>query len=172
MDGVLSDIGLVVNEKRRDGRWDRRLAESVTMDDGAIQPYIILQVPAESADRLAKVEFELYDQAGRLQFSHTFEHYLRDGRNLILCERHLPLRGNEALGRAGTWDLRVSVDGGLVGIHGFSMGRGTGEPREALREESASAADSRTLHADDEPMSLEDLLLEQERAAGRRSGGH
>src|SRR5258706_8977922 len=37
-DAALTDIGLIVNERRDDGQWKRHLAQVVAMDDGAIQP--------------------------------------------------------------------------------------------------------------------------------------
>jgi hypothetical protein len=33
----------------------------------------------------------------------------------------LPLRDNTEIQRAGTWDMRVSVDGTLIGTHSFSV---------------------------------------------------
>src|SRR5262245_16057226 len=81
-DNVVTDIGLIVNQ-RRGGHWDRRLAHSVSMDEGAIQPYMTIDVPPHLAHRLALIRFEMYDQAGRPQFNHQIEQWVRDGENAI-----------------------------------------------------------------------------------------
>ncbi|HRE46937.1 MAG TPA: hypothetical protein PLD47_04370 [Aggregatilineales bacterium] len=167
---VLADIGLLVNTRRKDSTWNRRVGESASYDDGAIQPYIKLRIEPEIAGQTALIEFEFYDRSGNLQFSHRMQEYLRDGENLILCERQLPLRDNSERGRAGLWDLRVRVNSELVGIHEFSMSTSAAERGEALpsREESRSAPhEDRGRHVlavdEDDPVSLEDLLREQAR---------
>lgn len=161
---TLVDIGFLINERRRDGKWDRRIGDSASLDDGALQPYIKLFTPATQGDRMVIVEFEFYDRSGRLQFRQKMEEYLREGDNLILCDRQLGLRGNEQIGRAGTWDLRVRIDGNLIGLHEFSMSTS------AMREQSVDgemreAPSTRRLRLDDDdtPVSLEDLLREQAR---------
>jgi hypothetical protein len=182
MDDALLDVGLIVNEKRN-GRWERRLAETPSMDDGAIQPFISLQVSGERADRMATIDFELYDHSGKLVFSQSMQQYVREGENLITCDRQMPLRGSESLGdkrpRAGIWDLRVRVDGGLAAIHNFTVGSSTGSNPESTRRAERLADDGermdRTEQGDrgerlsnrieiseeDAPISLEDLLREQ-----------
>lgn len=163
----LVDIGILVNDKTEQGRWVRHIAAGASLDDGFIQPYIKLYVPPEEAERHTVLEFEFYDRSGRLQFSHKMEDYLRAGDNLFLCERQLPLRGNDQIGRVGTWDLRVKVDGALVGLHDFSM-NSAGEEHPAVV---AAPARTRLSTPADEneapPVSLEDLLREQ----ARRSNG-
>ncbi len=168
-DVALLDVGMLVNERRQDGGWDRRIAQAVALDDGFLQPYIKIFVPASAAERHAALTFEFYDRSGRLQFSHSMEDYLRTGENLILCERQLALRGAEQQMRAGTWDLRVKVDGVLIGLHDFSMSSTRGE-RPTERAAERPAPPTRLSHARDEdtyeeapPVSLEDLLREQAR---------
>lgn len=158
---TLLDVGMLVNERRPDGGWNRRIAqESAALDDEFLQPYVKLFVPAGSGERHATLTFEFYDRSGRLQFSHSMEDYLRTGENLILCERQLALRGAEQPMRAGTWDLRVKVDGVLVALHDFSMASTSGV---------AHSAPPRRLHAVEDdyeeapPVSLEELLREQAR---------
>ncbi|MCE7946141.1 MAG: hypothetical protein DYG88_01790 [Chloroflexi bacterium CFX4] len=166
---ALLDVGMLVNERRQDGGWDRRIAQAAALDEGFLQPYIKIFVPASAAERHATLTFEFYDRSGRLQFSHSMEDYLRTGENLILCERQLALRGAEQQMRAGTWDLRVKVDGVLVGLHDFSMSSTRGE-RPTERAAERPAPPTRLSHAHDEddyeeapPVSLEDLLREQAR---------
>lgn len=165
-DNILTDVGLIVNQRRPDGRWDRHLASAVSMDDDAIQPFISINVPAESSHRLALITFEVYDQAGRVQFSRQVEQWIRDGDNNVICDRQLRLTGNEALGRAGVWDLRVSIDGSTLAIHSFSVTPSTGERRRQFNEE-GEAVGRLSVPDDDVPMSLDDLLREQ-RGRGER----
>ncbi len=160
-DQTLTDIGLIVNEKRPDGKWNRRLAQSVAMDEPAIQPYISVYVPPELSHRLAIIQFEVYDQAGRCQFSRQVEQWVRDGDNNVICDRQLPVRGNEDLGRAGVWDLRVSMDGALVALHSFNMNPASPERRRQFSGEGETVPGRLTLSADDAPLSLEELLREQ-----------
>lgn len=170
---TLMDIGFLLNEKRRDGRWDRRIGESASVDDGAIQPYIKLFTPPDMAERNATIEFEYYDKSGRLQFAHRMEDYLRQGENLILCERQLPLRGNSEIGRAGTWDLRVRVDGVLIGMLDFNMSTSASERRESrerIGADGETRSAERLIRAEDDgtPVSLEDLLREHSRRTESR----
>jgi hypothetical protein len=161
---TLLDVGMLINERRRDGSWDRRITQSsAALDDEFLQPYVKLFVPAGSGERHATLTFEFYDRSGRLQFSHSMEDYLRTGENLILCERQLALRNAEQPMRAGTWGLRVKLDGVLIALHDFSMASaGAARPRpvEPLREEE-------NYYEEAPPVSLEELLREQAR---RRSG--
>jgi hypothetical protein len=169
----LLDIGLMVNERRRNGQLDRHLAtESVSMDSAAMQPFVKIHLNPGTAERLALLEFEFYDQSGKVRFSHQQKHWVRDGENLIACEQQLPLRGNDDLGRAGTWDLRVKVDGTLAGVYGFSM-LASQETGRRLAEDDAveQRRDRMTINSPDEndaPISLEELLSEQK----RRSSSH
>ncbi len=101
----------------------------------------------------------------------TVEEFLREGENLVLCDRQLALRGNETLGRAGTWDVRVKIDGALAAIHEFNMAASDDERREQGGEAEAEIRTARI--ADDEedeavPVSLEDLLREQARRTTSR----
>jgi hypothetical protein len=159
-DHTLTDIGMIVNDRQRDGQWSRHLAQSVSMDDGAIQPYITIDVPPELSHRLALINFEVYDQAGRLQFTRQVEQWVRDGNNNVICDRQLPLHGNEELGRAGVWDLRVTMDGALIALHSFNVNPPAPERRRQFSGE-GEAVSRLALSADDAPLSLEELLREQ-----------
>jgi hypothetical protein len=167
-DDTLVDIGYLLNERRRDGGWDRRIGTSASFDDGFLQPYAKLHVTPDLADRLVMVDFELYDRSGRLQFSHRMEEYLREGENLVLCDRQMVLRGNEDIGRAGTWDLRIKVDGALVAIHEFNMSA-SDEERRQYAPRAAPRADLLAGDDDAVPVSLEDLLREQARRSSQGS---
>jgi hypothetical protein len=163
----LLDVGLMINERRRNGQLDRRLAESVSQDDAAVQPFVRVHLNPGTAERLALIDFEIYDQSGKVQFSHQQRHYVRDGENLIACEQQLPLRGNEALGRAGTWDLRVKVDGTLVAMHGFSVSpaldNADRQPVGRRLAEAERVDEFESPSEEDAPISLEDLLRDQQR---------
>ena len=167
-DHTLTDIGLIVNDRQRDGQWSRHLAQSVSMDDGAIQPYIAVDVPPELSHRLTLVNFEIYDQAGKLQFSRQVEQWIRDGNNNVICDRQLPFQGNEELGRAGVWDLRVTMDGALVALHSFNVNPSIPERRRQFTGE-GEAVSRLTLSADDAPLSLDELLREQRERSDSQS---
>jgi hypothetical protein len=168
---TLVDIGFLVNDKIGDGSWDRRIAAAASFDDGYVQPYLKVNVSPDYTDRNVMIDFEIYDRLGRLQFSHRVEEFLREGENLILCDRQLALRGNETLGRAGTWDMRVKVDGALAAIHEFNMAASDAERREQVRDNGEALRDVESaIEEEDEavPVSLEDLLREQARRTTSR----
>jgi len=168
---TLVDIGFLVNDKISDGSWDRRIAAAASFDDGYVQPYLKVHVSPDYTDRSVMIDFEVYDRLGRLQFSHRVEEFLREGENLILCDRQLALRGNETLGRAGTWDVRVKIDGALAAIHEFNMSASDAERREQVRDNGEALRDVESaIEEEDEavPVSLEDLLREQARRTTSR----
>lgn len=168
---TLVDIGFLVNDKIGDGSWDRRIAAAASFDDGYVQPYLKLHVSSEYADRNVMIDFEIYDRLGRIQFSHRVEEFLREGENLVLCDRQLSLRGNESLGRAGTWDVRVKIDGALAAIHEFNMAASDAERREQVRVASEALREEDSVGAEEDeavPVSLEDLLREQARRTTSR----
>src|SRR5258706_10879932 len=120
-ENTLTDLGLIVNERRSDGQWKRRMAQVVSMDDEAVQPYTVIHATSEESDRVALVQFDLYDHSGRVRFSRTCEQWIRDGDNLVVCDRQLPLRmEEEGAARSGTWDLRITINGALAAIHSFT----------------------------------------------------
>jgi hypothetical protein len=163
---TLLDIGLLLNDRRPDGSWARRLSNTPSLEDGFAQPYLKLFVPAEQGERRAQIAFAIYDRAGNVQFEHVMSEYLRTGDNLILCDRQLALRGQSDGMRVGTWDLRVKIDGVPLALHDFSMS--SARPERPQREAEASATAARRLSVEDDeefaaPVSLEDLLREQAR---------
>lgn len=172
-DETISDVGIIVNEQDRNRRWTRRIAQTVSLDDQALQPYVKLNVPPEHSNRVALIKFEVIDKAGKTQFSRQIEQYVRDGDNLISCDQQLPIRGNDKLGRAGTWDMRVSINGTLAACHSFPVTPATAERRAQLGDDGEARA-AANLSAPDEveanmPLSLEDLLREQRRESSRSS---
>ena len=166
----LTDIGLIATQTGSDGMNMRR-TRSVSKDDDGVRPYITLYVPSAEADRSATVQFELYDQNGEEQYRRVTTAFLRSGEMNILADTHLPLFDNDHISGVGDWDLRVSVDGVMLGIHSFALTASVDERRRRLRRESNDyyAADDgeraqggRHVHIrDDAPMSLEELLRNQ-----------
>lgn len=155
---TLLDVGLISLHSSSEGMLMRR-SRTVSLDDNGVRPYITLHVQPEAADRNTLVRFEILDQNGDLQFVHEMKSYLRDGEMSILADHHLPLAGNERLPGAGDWDLRVFVDGGLMGALSFTM-----SPSLEDRRRQFSAADRlREVEADDVPVSLQELLRDKSR---------
>ncbi len=162
-DVILTDIGLIINERRRDGQWNRHLAQIVSLDDDAVQPFLTIHAPANTSERLALIRFEMYDQAGRLQFSREVQQWLREGTNSVICDRQLPLEQvNAEAVRSGVWDLRISVDGILTAVHSFNVTPSTEDRRRQISSD-GEAIGERLIAPDDAdaPLSLEDLLQEQ-----------
>ncbi|MDZ4768713.1 MAG: hypothetical protein SGJ24_06260 [Chloroflexota bacterium] len=177
-DVILADIGLIATQSGREGITMRR-ARDASADDDGIRPYITLKVPPKEADRSVRVRFEMLDQRGEVRYVHEMRTFLRDGEISVLADHHLPLAGSAP----GDWDLRVSVDGLLLGLYAFQVIPSTrdrlaylgGNDRAFERPASAPRADDRgrrlTTPDDSIPMSLEDLLRQQGTNGSQSSNG-
>jgi hypothetical protein len=163
---IVSDVGLIVNEKDQQGRWRRRIAESsVSMDEQMVQPVVKFTAPLDRLNRIMLIRFDILDKNGKTQFSRQVEHYVREGENLVPSDTQLKLNGNKALGRAGTWELQVTINGNLAAVHHFTM---TPRRDDVVIGAVPTAADAeidmsrlRAPKEEEMPMSLEDLLREQ-----------
>ncbi len=116
---TLLDVGLITAQSNRDGMVMRR-TRSMSLDDDGVRPFITLHVQPEYAERIARIRFEIIDGNGTPQYVHEMRTYLRDGEMNILADHQLPLAENNAL-QSGDWDLRVSIDGTLIGAHMFTL---------------------------------------------------
>jgi hypothetical protein len=158
----LVDVGLIASEVGPDGLRLRR--ERFTLDDQGLQPYVVIHVDPSWAGERVNVRFEILDHAGEVQFVREEEVLLREGNNNLLCNYRLPL-DDRSEGRPGLWELRASVDDGVVGLHTFSVGPSLRE-RQRLIEEETEAVQRRqrrlretlVVEEDDSPVSLEELL--------------
>jgi hypothetical protein len=167
-DELITDVAIIVNDRDRNGRLQRRIGNTVSMDDYAVQPIVKFTVPPGLVNRVSIIKFEIVDKAGKTQFARSVEHYTRDGENLVACDQQLPFRNNTALGRAGTWDLQVTINGQLAAVHSFTVTPAQqdrtipvthdGEINISRLQEPIEEEES------DMPMSLEDLLREQRRS--------
>ncbi len=161
----LLDVGLIVDEQRPDGMSLRR-GRFISLDDDAIRPFGIVDVPAGLGDRLATMRFEIRDEAGKPQYIFEDEQWLQTGQNVLLPGYRFPIRKKAGELTAGAWSAHVSVDGGLLGVHHFNV-----SPSLAMRRQQLGA-DGEILRervwrseTDDEslPVSLEELLRQQSR---------
>ena len=164
---TLLDVGLISLQASSEGMVMRR-SRSISLDENGVRPYITLHVDSAEADRQAVVRFEILDQDGTPQYIHEMKTRLRDGEMNILADHQLPLSGNERLSGAGDWDLRVSVDGALLGVLSFTTTPSISGRNQAL----AKAANDPVYRlsdeaAEDSPVSLQDLL----RAASSKNPG-
>jgi hypothetical protein len=165
---TLMDIGLISSQAGSEGMVMRR-SRTINKDDDGVRPFITLHVPPEEADRTALVRFEMLDPNGSEQYIHEMKAYLRDGEMNILTDHHLPLAASERSLNPGDWDLRVYVDGVLLGAQAFTM-----MPSIKDRQRQFSTAEdgeiNHRLQIEEEemPLSLEQLLREQSR--GNRQG--
>ncbi|NWG16699.1 MAG: hypothetical protein HXY41_08695 [Chloroflexi bacterium] len=160
---TLLDVGLISLHSSSEGMLMRR-SRSVSLDDNGVRPYVTLHVQPEAADRNTLIRFEILDQNGQMQFVHEMKCYLRDGEMNILADHHLPLAGNQRLAGAGDCDLRAFVDGALIGALSFTMTPSLKERRRQFGLDADEHFDRlHEVEADDEPVSLEDLLRAKSR---------
>lgn len=166
----LLDIGLIATRRGEDGMLMRR-TRSISKDDQGVRPFLMLYVPPSEADRTAKLRFEMIDQSGREVYIHEMNCYLRDGEVSVTTDDHLPLSRNQQVVGNGTWDLRVYLDGQLLGMHEFTLAPSEEErinrlggkvPQQRFIIPESHDAD----HDEDIPMSLEDLLRDKKRRNG------
>jgi hypothetical protein len=156
-DGLtLLDIGLITSQSNREGMVMRR-SRSMSLDDDGMRPFITLHVQPAHADQFARIRFEIIDTQGQPQYVHEMRTYLRDGEMNILADHHLPLVDSERALDAGDWDLRVYVNGMLVGAHTFTL---TPSLNDRFRrfEQREQRLQQRDTPQEETPMSLEELL--------------
>lgn len=167
---TLLDIGLITSHSSREGMVMRR-TRSVSGDDDGVRPFVTLHVQPENADQTALIRFEMIDQNGATQYVHETRTYMRDGEMNILADHHLPLIGNDQLIGAGDWDLRVYMNGTLMGAHTFNLAPSIQERIGRYQRDDDVVERSRLRQNDEEtPMSLEDLLRsEAARSRDQRS---
>jgi hypothetical protein len=169
-DLALIDVGMIVTSSGDEGAVLRR-SRNISKDDDNVRPFITLQVAPHEADRSCKIRFEMIDQSGNEQYIHEMNVYLRDGEVNILADHHLPLANNPRIEGIGDWDLRVSLDGKLMGIHTLTLepsaadrrGRLSGENRPRRYVIPAGEEED-----EDVPLSLEDLLRDQNHNRSRK----
>jgi hypothetical protein len=157
---VLMDVGLISSHSSSEGMVMRR-SRSISKDDDGVRPFITLHVPPEEADRTALVRFEMLDSNGSQQYIHEMKAYLRDGEMNILADHHLPLSGNERLSSAGDWDLRIHVDGLLIGALAFTMTPSIMERQRQFRLDDDGEHSRLADEQEEIPLSLEQLLRSQ-----------
>lgn len=175
----LIDVGLIATQSSSEGMAMRR-TRTVSKDDDGVRPFITLQIPASEAERSATIRYEIMDQTGREQYIHEMRVYLREGEMNVLADNHLPLMHNDAIAGMGECDLRVYINGGLIGVHTFSLTASYEERRRRLHgsqhfvTESDDDQDTENPFARDRsenpfardrevPLSLEELLRNAER---------
>lgn len=141
---TLEDIGLIASVRTEEGLTFQR-TRNITNDYDGARPYIQVQVGAAMAERRARLRYELIDPTGEAQFVHEDNTYLRLGENTLHPDQHLPL-GTLPAAQMGQWDIKVYVDGRLMGILGFAAAPTDDERLGRLSERR------------DRPASFEDLL--------------
>lgn len=162
---TLLDVGLIGMYSGGDGMVMRR-ARTVSKEDDSVRPFVTLNVAPAEADRTALLRFEIIDHNGREQYIHEMRVYLRDGEVNILADHHLPLFGNPQIEGFGGWDLRVLLDGNLLGLHAFTLSPSDEERRTRLagsapRRHFVQGDDDEDEDDSDIPMTLEQLLRNQ-----------
>lgn len=163
---TLLDVGLITSQSNREGMVMRR-TRSVSLDDDGVRPFITLHVQPRRAEAVARIRFEIIDQQGIARYVHETRTYLRDGEMNILADHQLPLLDNADALHAGDWDLRVYVDGALLGAHNFALAPSLQDRFRRFEQREARQRDERlTLRDDTEDeraLSLEELLRSRDR---------
>jgi hypothetical protein len=163
-DITLLDIGLIASQTTSEGMVMRR-TRGVSKDDDGVRPYLTLHVQPSAAEMTAIIRFEMIDHNGDQQYVHEMKTYLRDGEMNILADHQLPLSKNDRITGAGDGDLRVYLDGTLLGALAFTLSPSVRERNRQISR--AQLEDEITLQGDDASVSLEDLLRGDQRSARR-----
>jgi len=161
----LLDVGLIVDEQRPDGLSLRR-GRFISLDDEGIRPFAIVHVPDAIAERLGRIRFELRDERNRAQYVYEDEKWLQAGENVLLPDYRFPIRKNTKELEAGGWSLVVMVDGGMIGVHHFSLSPSLRERRRNMASADGELRERVWRSQDDDeslPLSLEELLRQQSR---------
>lgn len=173
---VMLDLGLIAMQTGMDGLAMRR-TRNISKDDDGVRPFITLHVHPEEAERQAVVRFEMYNHMGEEQYVHEMKTYLREGEINLLADHHLPLAGNRGVDGSGDWDLRVFVDGNLIGMQNVMLSPSVTERHRRLSGEaeytgdlatSSSKKDYVIIDEVEQPATtqLKDLLNQSESSSG------
>ncbi len=152
---TLLDVGLITSQATREGMNMQR-TRSVSLDEDGVRPFISLYVQPNMAEHLVRIRFELIDAGGQEQYVHEMRTNLHDGEMNILADHQMPLFENRQALQAGDWDLRVSIDGKLVGAHTFALTPSLNDRFGGVDQRSDRL--TQRDKTDETPMSLEDLL--------------
>ena len=173
---VMLDIGLIAMQTGMDGLAMRR-TRNISKDDDGVRPFITLHVQPEEAERQAVIRFEMYNHLGEEQYVYEMKTYLREGEVNLLADHHLPLAGNRGIEGSGDWDLRVFVDGDLIGMQNVMLSPSITERQRRLSGEAEYSGHLATRNREDyviideveqpEMIQLKDLL-KQSGASGSR----
>lgn len=156
----LQDIGLVIDERHSDGLVLRH-ARFISLDEESIRPYVVLYVPPYSSTGKVLARFQINDRTGRPQFIYEMEHFLHPGENLILPDYRLPLKHNAQLTSDEGWQLQVSLDATLLGIHRFHLLPSSAERLRQIQQNDGEIPRHLLLQNTEEealPVSLADLF--------------
>ncbi|QPC82530.1 hypothetical protein G4Y79_23055 [Phototrophicus methaneseepsis] len=160
-DLMMLDVGLIAIQSSYEGMAMRR-TRSVSKDDDGVRPFVTLYVDPSEAERTARIRFEIYNQFGDEMYIHEMRTFLREGEMSIMADHHLPLAGNTGVQGAGDWDLRIYVDGNLIGLQNFNLAPSINERSRRLARESAGTANNYFEVIDETPqevpLRLQELL--------------
>ncbi len=162
-DLMMVDVGLIAVQSSYEGMAMRR-TRSISKDDDGVRPFVTLNIDAGEAERHATVRFEIYNQYGEERFVHEMKAYLREGEMSIMTDHHLPLAGNRDIQGTGDWDLRVYLDGNMVGLHNFMLAPSmTERQRRLVDEQDIDMSSYQIVDEVEQDMtpSLQDLLQSQ-----------
>jgi len=163
----LIDIGLLVYE----GTTHPRIFRLADVPSSAthIRPYIVLYQPVmPNSSGHGGVRLDLRDHDGTLRYTSDETYTLKPGKNFITPPTWLPLHNQPT---EDGWTLEVRVGDTLIGVHTINWLQIGGATRAQFNDEGEIDPRARRWKEldFDEPLSLEDLLAEQEHEARRAS---
>ncbi len=151
------DLGMLAYRQSDEPRIVR--SGAVWTDTEYVRPFVDLWLPHRAR---GKVRFELVDAAQRLRYADEAGYDLDRGKNTLLPQTWLPIRGRAADG--DQWNLRVIAGETLLAVHDFGWQSPGGEIKQYMVSDGEISPE--LLHAlSDErgkKMSLSDLLSDQD----------
>ena len=154
----VSDLGLLAYREDDEPKIVR--TSDVLMDTDYLRPFVELWLPHRSQGH---VRFELLDSENRLRYADERHYNLNYGRNTLLPQTWLPLRGKAIV--PGDWQIRVTVGETVLAVHRFGWRDvGGGVIQRYVHSDGELSPELLQLAraSQDDSLSLSDLLADQE----------
>ncbi len=151
------DLGMLAYRHTEDPRIVR--SGVVWTDTDYIRPYVDLWLPHRAR---GKVRFELVDGEQRLRYADEARYDLERGKNTLLPQTWLPLKGRVQDGEC--WGLRVLAGDTLLALHEFGWQAVGGEIKQYMEADGEISPELLNALNNErgKKMSLSDLLSDQD----------
>ena len=151
------DLGMLAYRQSDEPRIVR--SGAVWTDTEYIRPFVDLWLPHRAR---GKVRFELVDGAQRLRYADEARYDLDRGKNTLLPQTWLPMKGRAEDG--DRWNLRVMAGETLLAVHDFGWQAPGGEIKQYMVSDGEISPELLHVLTDErgKKMSLSDLLSDQD----------